>query len=370
MSTPIRLAVIGAGHLGRFHAKLAAASPHFDLVGVSDPCGEARDRVAAEAGTAAWVDYRPHVTELDAAIVATPTITHAQIAEDLLARGVHVLVEKPLAPTRAEADNLVRLAEIHGAVLQVGHVERFNPAFAEVTERIHDPRFIQATRTSGYSFRSTDIGAVLDMMIHDIDLTLALAASPVVDVWAMGVSVLGGHEDLATAQLRFESGCVAQLTASRVSYAMQRTMQVFSSRGFAAIDFATRQTTFVNPVELVLRRDFDAAELSASERQQIREHLFQDVLVKSQTEAPPVNAIELELDDFARAIRTGDAPRVTGDMGREAVAVAEAILQQIEEHAWDGHAAGRRGPFAMPALPRTPTSFPWRPAAPERRKAG
>ena len=215
LNQPVRIAVIGSGHLGRFHAKLAAASNDFELVAVADPVESSRNALADEVGTRPVADYHTLLDEIDAAVVATPTVTHRTIAGELLQAGIHCLVEKPLALNSAEASELVDLADSNKLVLQVGHVERFNPAFEAAGDALRDPKYITASRTSGYTFRSTDIGAVLDIMIHDIDLVLAVAQSQVADVTAMGVSVLGDHEDMATAQIRFESGCVAQ--ANRVT---------------------------------------------------------------------------------------------------------------------------------------------------------
>lgn len=364
--SPVRIAVIGAGHLGKFHARLAAASDQFDLVAVVDPELSARELLAEETGAKPYADYQEVLDQIDAAVVATPTVTHHAVAADLLSSGVHCLVEKPLAPTAAEAEDLVRIADKHSAVLQVGHVERFNPAFETARPALRDPKFITATRTSGYTFRSTDIGAVLDIMIHDIDLVLGIAESQVASVTAMGLSVLGDHEDLATAQITFESGCVAQLTASRVSYEMQRVMQVFTSRGFVSMDFASRETTTIQPREDVLRRALRVADLSADERDTLRGGLFDELLAKQTREAPAVNAIELEHAEFARAILEGATPRVSGVVGKEAVAVAELVLEAIEEHSWDGYRAGRRGPFATPALPILDGPRQWD----ETRKAG
>jgi predicted dehydrogenase len=260
-------------------------------------------------------------------------------------------MEKPLAPNAAEANDLVALARKKGVVLQVGHVERFNAALNSIAADIRDPKYIDATRTSGYTFRSTDIGVVLDMMIHDLDIVLAIANSHVEDVQALGVSVMGGHEDMATARLTFASGCVANLSASRVSFQQRRTMSVFTSRGSASINFATHEATVVKPREDLLRREFHVDKLSTAERAYWKEHLFDELLVHRQMQSPAVNAIQEEQLDFVSAIREGRAPRVDGAAGRNAVAVAEMILEKIEEHAWDGSPTGRHGPFAMPALP-------------------
>lgn len=368
--TGVRLAVIGSGHLGRIHARIAAGLDDIELVAVADPVEAARRSVAQEGRTRGVSDYRELIGEIDAAVVATPTTTHHAVCTELLAGGISLLVEKPLTPTSAEADELVSLARRQGLVLQVGHVERFNPALAAVAAELRDPKYIQATRASGYTFRSTDIGVVLDMMIHDIDVVLSLARSPVEEVRALGISVLGGHEDIATAWLTFASGCVAQLTASRASFQQRRTMNVFTSRLSASINFATHEATVVRPREDVLRREFHAEGVGPADRAYWKEHLFDELLVRTQQTAAPVNAIEEEQRDFIHAIRTGKSPRVDGVAGRDAVAVAEMILRQIDEHAWDGTPSGRQGPLAMPALPIVAGST--RPIAEQepRRRAG
>ncbi len=345
MNNPIKIAIVGAGRLGTFHARQAASLDCFDVVAVCDPFEKSREQLAAEVGAEPVADYTSLAGRVDAAVVATPTVSHFDVASHLLNVGIHTLVEKPITPTCEQANTLVDLAEARGVTLQVGHVERFNPAFEAIRGEVPSPRYIQATRTSGYTFRSTDIGVVLDVMIHDIDLAISLAASPVVEVEAFGLSVLGGHEDMVDARLRFANGCVASLTASRVSYQQQRTMQVFSDRAFAAIDFQTRKATTVHPRPDVLARQFSVPGLDAGQVDHYRENLFNTLLVKSERELPAANAIAEELKDFARAITTGDPPRVSGVAARDALAVAEQILDSIATHAWDGR---RVGAFASP----------------------
>ena len=350
----LRLAVVGVGHLGRIHARLAAGVPEIELVAVVDARRDACASVAQEAGCRAVGDFRELVGEVDAAVVATPTFTHHAIAAELIRSGVHVLVEKPIAPTSREADDLVQLARKGHVVLQVGHVERFNPGLVSVESRLREPKFIEARRQSGYTFRSTDVGVVLDLMIHDIDVALSLVKSPVISVDALGASVMGDHEDMVSARLKFANGAVANLTASRVSYAPTRTMQIFTAAMFASIDFATRRATVVEPREDVLRRTLRAGELGEQDRQRIREKCFEELLVKSEAAAVEANAIEQELIDFATAVRTGRAPRVTGADGRDAVAVAELVLDRVRQHLWDGAEGSRKGPLASPVLPFSP----------------
>jgi len=386
---PLRLAIIGAGHLGRIHARVAATLPEIELVAVVDPLEEIRQSVAKEcsvsrgassagqkavgshvSAVSAVADYRDVIGQIEAAIIATPTSTHHAIGLELLNAGVPLLIEKPLARSVAEANELVALARKKGLALQVGHVERFNPALLAVAANLRDPKYIEAKRTSGYTFRSTDIGVVLDVMIHDLDIVLSLTRSPVEEVQALGISLLGGHEDIATARLTFASGCVANLSASRVSFQQQRTMTIFTSRCSASINFATHEATVVKPSDQVLRREFRVEKLTPAERTYWREHLFDELLVRNQFQPAPVNAIQEEQRDFVRAVREGRAPRVDGAAGRDAVVVAEMILRRIEEHAWDGTSSGRHGPFAMPALPiiagTTTTAAEYR----ERRRAG
>jgi predicted dehydrogenase len=368
------VAVIGAGRLGGLHAQKLAQSQHAELVAVVDPQPATRCRAAAKCGTEGLADYRELAGRIDAAVVAAPTRVHHAIALDLLNQGVHVLVEKPLCPTAAEADELVCAARREGLVLQVGHVERFNPALAAAAPHVSQPppKYLEAVRAGGFTFRSTDVGVVLDLMIHDIDLVLWLVRSPLRRVEGLGLSVLGGHEDVANARLEFQSGCVATLSASRVSYRSVRQMHVWAPRAFASIDFAARKTTLVRPSEMLLQRRFDADALGPEELSR-KEQILEELLPRQELQAEAADAIGLELVDFLESIRTPRLPRVTGEDGRDAVAVAEQILAKIAEHAWDDQLDGPVGPLAIPRPSVLPaphfTLVPsWQP--PSRRQAG
>src|SRR5690606_32110004 len=211
----------------------------------------------------------------------------------------------------------------------------------------------EAERTSGYTFRSTDIGVVLDLMVHDIELVLALAQSEVTRVDALGFSLLGKHEDLAQARLTFANGCVANLTASRVSYVVQRRMQVFSRGAFASLDFAGPAARLVRPSEALVQLRGAIEHLTPEDKQAVRENLFRDYLACEELALRPTNAIQEELRDFATSIITGRRPRVDGRQGRDAVAVAERVLDAIAEHRWNAAPSSLRGPLAIPpaALP-------------------
>jgi predicted dehydrogenase len=374
MSERIRLAVIGAGHLGRIHARLAQQVPGVELVGVADPQPEARRLAQADCPVPVIADYHDFIGQIDAAVVATPTRFHHGVSRALLEQGVHLLVEKPLATTLAEADDILAAAAQHGALVQVGHIERFNSAWnhAQVLPLVRQPKYIEASRYSGYTFRSTDIGVVLDLMIHDLDLALHFANSPVQRVQALGISVLGDHEDVAQARLEFANGCVANLSASRISYKPQRHMQVWSDQGCVTFDFGARTATTVCPVTELLQREFDLDDIGPTSRAHLKDHLFEDLFQLQHYAAAEQNALLDELNDFATSIREHKEPRVTGLQGRNVLAVAEQVLECIQQHAWDGLSEGRSGPLAMPTIPilRGPHWSLARPTTERRREAG
>lgn len=362
--TRLRMAVIGTGHLGRVHARVLASLDSVELVGVVDPNAAACDMVAADLKTRSLRHYRPLLGEIDAAVIATPTQLHRDVATELLSQGVHVLVEKPLASTAAQADELVELAARFGCVLQVGHVERFNPALTAALPYLGEPKYIEAVRAGVFAFRSLDIGVVMDLMIHDIDLVLSLVRSPAVRVEALGISVFGDREDVANARLTFENGCVATLSASRASYAALRKMHVWSPRAFVSLDLGARQASLVRPSETLLRRQFDAASLPPEAVGEVKERLFEDLLPLETLQVEPCDQITAELMDFIDSVQHAREPRVSGAQGRDAIVVAEAVLAAIETHAWDGTADGRHGPFATP-LPRVIPAPHWN-LAPQR----
>lgn len=335
----LRVGIVGAGHLGRIHARLLAGLENAQLVAVADPALEACRQAATENGAEALSNFRELVGRVDAVILATPTTLHHAIGMELLRHGVHLLVEKPLAATTAQAEELVWSAGWHGAVLQVGHVERFNPALAPVLGLLQQPRYIEATRHGIFSFRSTDIGAVLDLMIHDLDLALCLAASPVRDVSAVGWTMLGGHEDVARARVEFASGCVAQFSVSRVSRQAIRLMEVWSPAGQVSIDFSTRRTTHIQPSARVANGQFDPGRLAPAERQHLQQHFFEEVLPSHELESPPNNALLEEQRDFVESIRLGRTPRVDGVAGLAAVRLAEQVLQAIVAQRWEQNPA-------------------------------
>lgn len=346
----VRLAVIGAGHLGKIHTKLARGLQDVELVGFVEPLDAQREAVAKELGVAGFAHHHDVLSQIDAAIIATPTKFHHAVALELLQAGKHVLVEKPITTTLAEADELVSTAKQHKVALAVGHVERFNPVLRAVTPELGAPKYIEASRTSGYTFRSTDVGVVLDLMIHDIDVVLSLVDSPIVDLQALGVAVLGPHEDMAQVRLTFADGCIANITASRTSFAGCRQMKIFAERGFASLDFNTREAQVVHLGSSIAERKIDVHQISAESKQHVKDHLFDDpaLLAKHTIPAPEANPLLDEQQDFIAAIREGCDPRVSGRAGREALFAAQQILRSIARHKWDGTHHGRVGPQALP----------------------
>lgn len=332
----LRLAIIGGGHLGRIHAKLAQANPLFNVVAVADPSSEIRANVQSQLGLSTVENHTELLGEIDAAIVATPTIFHYEITSSLLRSGVHCLVEKPLASSPDQSQRLVQIARNHRRVLQTGHVERFNPKWTTAIPHLGKPKFIEAVRCGTYSGRSTDIGVVMDLMIHDLDLILSLDHSPVERIDASGLALLGSHEDLAEARLTFASGLVANLRASRLAASGERRMQLYTTTCFADIDFSSEQLRLVRPTEEVLHRLVALDELPPAERLQAKDHIFEDYLTVETIAAPGRNAILDEHNDFALSIQTNSAPAVTGEDGARAVELASRIVKAIESRQWDG----------------------------------
>jgi predicted dehydrogenase len=295
----------------------------------------------------AWAQIDALINRLDAAVIATPTALHHEVAEQLLSDGVHLLVEKPITRTVAEANRLITLAHRRGLVLQVGHVERFNPAWNAVVRHLARPQYIEAVRAGTFTFRSTDVSIVLDLMIHDLDLAMSLAQSPVVDVQAMGIALFGPHEDIALARLEFANGCVATFKASRASYEAQRTMHVVSQQAFAAIDFAKGEARLMHPAPAVLRGEVDLTQCPPEQRPQIQESMFRDLLRLETVQVERTNAILQQQREFVASVRHGAPVRVPGEQGRDALAVAAQILESMRSHRWNSALPDAIGPHGL-----------------------
>jgi len=303
MSQKVKVGVAGVGHMGKEHARIYAELAEAELVGVHDSNPETARKIAAKCRTRAFASLGEMVEAVDAASIVTPTMTHLAIAEPFLRRGKHVLVEKPMAMDTAEARKLVDLAEKHGAKLAVGHVERFNPVLAALEERLGRPRFIEAHRLSPYPGRSTDIGVVMDLMIHDLEIILHLVRSPVTSVDAVGVPVLSKGEDIANARIRFANGCVANLTTSRISPEKLRKIRVFQDDAYLSLDYMKQEGEIYKRWEGKITRD-------------------KIPVMKGEP-------LKNQLAEFLQNVRENTDPRVAGAHGFEALKLASQICGQM-----------------------------------------
>jgi predicted dehydrogenase len=303
------LAVIGVGYLGRFHAEKLAAMKNVRLAAVVDADLGRAQEIARSLKTRAAASHEEILEDIEAAVIAAPTEVHARIAGDLLRAGKDVLCEKPMTATLEEADTLVRLAEEHGRILQVGHLERFNPAVEGLMELGRGVRFIEAVRIAPFKGRGMDVDVTLDLMSHDLDIILALVGEEPCEVRASGVPVLGRHPDLVSARLEFPGGCVANLTASRLALKDERKMRVFQPDAYMSVDFRKRRLLVVNKVE------FRAGSQP-----------------KLKTERPRFSSrdpLEEELKSFVRCLGERSAPRVGGGQGRAVIRCALMIRECV-----------------------------------------
>ena len=309
-SVAIRTAVVGVGYLGRFHAQKYASLPGCRLVGVVDADPATRAAVAAELGTEACAEWHELLGRVDAVSIATPTPLHHSIACAFLAAGVHVLVEKPMTTTVAEARELIAAAATAGRVLQVGHLERFNAAVQAIEGIVTRPRFIESNRLAPFRQRGTDVSVVLDLMIHDIDLIQSVVRSPLTSVDAIGSSVFSDDLDIANARLRFASGCVANVTASRVSLKTERKLRVFQDDAYLSIDLQQKILTVI--------RKGAAAPVGELPQVVIDERSYEQG-----------DALKVEIEAFLDSIRHGHAPLVGGAEGLAALETALRISEQV-----------------------------------------
>jgi predicted dehydrogenase len=347
--TRLRMAVIGVGHLGQHHARILAGMPDIELVGVVDANPDQARTIAGRLNTTPFDHIGPLLGRVDAVSVVTPTIHHHAVAAAFLRAGTPVLVEKPVCRTVAEADDLIRLAAAARVPFQVGHIERFNPAFEELVKRPIRPKFVEAERHGPFTGRSIDIGAVLDLMIHDLDLLLSLVRSPVNRVAAVGAAVFGGHEDMVNARLEFDNGCVAHVTASRITRLPKRRLRIWAPEGYAGIDFVTRKLTLVQQSEEVRQHGISVDRLDAAAKARIKDELFGRYLQVLNLDGDRKgDQLTAELKHFVDCVRTGNRPRVSGEDGRNALELAERVLTALRNHPWEGSVGGPLGPDGLP----------------------
>ncbi len=304
----LRVAVVGVGHLGRHHARILAELPDVELVAVVDTNRARADEIAAGVGAKALYDARELVGAVDAVTIAVPTAWHLDIARPMLLAGVHALVEKPMAHSLDEADEMIDAARSGGALLAIGHTERFNPAVEAARPLLVDPRFIEVHRLGAFPERSLDIDVVFDLMIHDLDVVLSLVTAPVESIEAVGVPVLTDRVDIANVRIRFRNGCIANLTASRISRDRVRKIRFFQPRAYVSIDYAAQKVE----VWRLQKGDGPAPRIDGGD-------------------LPVTNdePLKRELADFVDAIRNKRAPVVDGAQGRRALEVAQQIVDRM-----------------------------------------
>ncbi len=332
----LKIAVVGVGSLGQHHARILAGMKGVELVGVVDPRPDQGQQIAAQFETTWHDDVRQLPDDLNAAVIATPTIYHVEPAEYFLKSGVATLVEKPLAASLDQAVHLQIVADEHGAVLQVGHVERFNPAFEEAQKLCGDVKYLRCQRVSPYSFRSTDIGVVHDLMIHDIDLALALIGQMPESVEAFGAVTIGPHEDCAVARLRMSGGTIVDITSSRMAPQAERTMQLWSSRGCLNVDLHARTLTTWEPSEAVSANPgiIPAIAAATANPLTLKDRVFGEWIEERTIQASDRDPLTAELLDFTRAARGEQRPRVSGPEAVQAMQVADEVLNSLTTWSW------------------------------------
>ncbi|HEY0978800.1 MAG TPA: Gfo/Idh/MocA family oxidoreductase [Flavobacteriales bacterium] len=322
MGKPLRIGVLGAGHLGRIHIQQLLQVPEFEVVGFHDPHPEKCAAIQAEFGVAVLPDMQAVIDAADVVDVVTPTVHHHACASAAIRAGRHVFIEKPLTNTLAEGRELVALAAQHGVKVQVGHVERFNPAFRAAYPSMDRPMFIETHRLAQFDPRGTDVSVVLDLMIHDIDIVLHVVGSPVKGISASGVAVVSDTPDIANARLEFENGCVANLTASRISLKKMRKSRFFQRDAYIGVDLLTKETEIIRMRSVDVPDPF-AVTLDLGPGKGHREIAFE------KPEVPAHNAIREELRSFALAIANDLDPEVPADDGLAALEVAHRILDAM-----------------------------------------
>jgi predicted dehydrogenase len=341
MASKVKVAVLGTGSLGQHHVRIyaeLAAAGQIELSGIYDANADTARKIAAKHNTRIFNSIAEAAAASDALNIATPTTTHFELAKSLLSEGKHVLVEKPMTDNTAQAAELCELAQKKNCVLQVGHVERFNPVFTFLQKAATEPRFIECIRLSPFPARSTDIGVVLDLMIHDLDVVLAFVKSPVTSVDAVGIPVLSKSEDIANARLRFANGCVANLTASRVSPERMRKIRVFSGPTnpcYISLDYRA-QEGFISRIarddqpESSKLKKVLVAKLGIGKDSTLVSQFGGKKIVREPVPIAKEEPLKLELQSFVNCIREKQTPMVSGESAKRALDLAFEITRQIQ----------------------------------------
>jgi predicted dehydrogenase len=344
-----RVAVVGCGRMGKHHARTFHQLESADLVCVVDANAKAAESLARQRDCDALTDPAQAVERVDAAVIATPTVAHLDAARPFVQAGKGVLIEKPFCNDPLAGQALIDLAETTGAVVLTGHTERFNPASVALSTYAVKPKFIEAHRISPYTFRSADVGVVLDMMIHDIDLVLSYARSDVADIQAVGVAVVGATEDICNARLSFANGCVANITASRLAIKTERKMRIFSEEHYLSVDYGKKVGIVIEKgknLDLIqMARDMDVDDIAElAQSVDYTDLLTIEELSIDESQGDPLT---LQARDFQAAVQAGKSPTVPASDGLAAVRTANAIVEKLNQHRWDGEVSERSGPHII-----------------------
>lgn len=331
----IRTAVVGAGRMGTIHAKVYSQLPQSRLVAIVDIVPSKAEHLAGEHNCQAATSSRDILDKVDAVTIATPTVTHLELAEIFIEKGISVLIEKPLAANVKEGRKVVALARKSKSVVAVGHSERCNPIVQAMKRLDIEPKFIEASRISPYPFRSNDVGVVLDVMIHDIDIILSLAASKIKKVDAVGLSVIEEKEDICNARIFFENGCIANITASRLALKTERKLRVFSRQAYLSVDYLKKNGIVIKPAQNVdvvkwIKEHREAGDLDLTTIN------WPDLLHIEQLRIDDKEPVRLEQEAFLRAVADRRfAPEVSAEEGLAALTCAEKIVASVRKHRWD-----------------------------------
>jgi len=325
----VNIGILGVGHLGRFHVQNYLSIPQAEVVGVYDVDFQRSQAIAEEFNIPAFERAEDLLAKIEAASIVVTTSAHYEIAKACLEKNIHCLVEKPITSTLAQADELIEIARQKNLILQVGHIERFNPALVALDGFELSPMFIESHRLASFNPRGTDVAVVLDLMIHDIDIILHLVKSPVTEIDASGVAVITQAVDIANARIKFANGCVANVTASRISQKAMRKMRLFQRNGYVGIDFLQK---FSELYQLVDAENFQPKTNQLPiEFGQVNQSQTPKKIVYERRQVEEANALKMELESFLHAVRNGEKPAVSGEDGREALRVGIEITKLIED---------------------------------------
>ena len=328
----LKVAVVGVGHLGKEHARVYAEMPGVELFSVVDIQRKQAEKVAQQYNTGYFLNYKDIIDKVHAVSIAVPTKSHYAIAKDFLQHGVHVMIEKPMTGTVLEARELIDISKARGLVLQAGYIERFNPAIAAIKRLSVNPRFIECHRLSPFTFRSADIGVVLDLMIHDIDILLYITNSKVKKFDAVGVNVISDKEDIANVRIQFQNGCVANVTASRVSITPMRKIRLFSEDSYISIDYQKKDALIYKKSPELTLKSLNISDTNVSTIADLKSYVFGDLLKIEHIKMDDYEPLKKELESFVDCIVNHKEPVVSGEEGLRAIEVANDILREIEKN--------------------------------------